>query len=85
MNENQRIQILRNAKTFFRNEIVNSHLEGATKRAGSLKSYNLNPFLLAYLANFLEGKSSPESFATSLSIRSLESINIILETTRELF
>ncbi|MCB0453127.1 MAG: restriction endonuclease [Aequorivita sp.] len=66
MNENQRIQILRNAKTFFRNEIVNSHLEGATKRAGSLKSYNLNPFLLAYLANFLEGKSSPESFAKAL-------------------
>jgi len=66
MTENQRIQILRNSKTFFRNEIVNSHLEGATKRAGSLKSYNLNPFLLAYLANFLEGKSSPESFAKAL-------------------
>ncbi len=66
MNENQRIQILRNSKTFFRNEIVKSHLEGATKRAGSLTSYNLNPFLLAYLANFLEGKSSPESFAKAL-------------------
>lgn len=66
MTENERIQILRNSKTFFRNEIVNSHLEGATKRAGSLKSYNLNPFLLAYLANFLEGESTPESFAKAL-------------------
>ncbi len=66
MTENERIQILRNSKAFFRNEIVNSHLEGATKRAGSLKSYNLNPFLLAYLANFLEGESTPESFAKAL-------------------
>lgn len=76
MNDLQRIRILNNAKEFFRNEIVNSHLEGATKRASSLKSYKINPFLLAYLANFLEGDSTPESFAKALAFPRLLSTSI---------
>ncbi|WP_353777446.1 PmeII family type II restriction endonuclease [Winogradskyella sp. 3972H.M.0a.05] len=76
MDDQQRIKILNNAKDFFRNEIVNSHLEGATKRASSLKSYKINPFLLAYLANFLEGTSTPESFAKALVFPRLLSTSI---------
>ncbi len=76
MNELQREKILNNAKDFFRKEIVNSHLEGATKRASSLKSYKINPFLLAYLANFLEGESTPESFAKALIFPRLLSTSI---------
>ncbi|HMC00169.1 MAG TPA: PmeII family type II restriction endonuclease [Flavobacteriaceae bacterium] len=76
MNDIQRAKILNNAKEFFRNEIVNSHLQGAVKRASSLRSYKINPFLLAYLANFLEGTSSPESFAKALLYPRLLSTSI---------
>lgn len=76
MNDIQRTKILNNAKEFFRSEIVNSHLEGAVNRASFLKSYKINPFLLAYLANFLDGKSSPESFAKALLYPRLLSTSI---------
>lgn len=66
MDNEQRIQILENAKSFFRNEIVESHIEGACKRAGKLSEYNVNPFLFKYLANFLTGNDDPESIARAL-------------------
>lgn len=76
MDDILRAKILKNAKDFFRNEIVNSHLDGAVNRASSLKSYKINPFLLAYLANFLDGKSTPESFAKALLYPRLLSTSI---------
>lgn len=66
MNENQREQILESAKNFFRNEIVQSHIEGACKRASKLSEYNINPFLFKYLANFLTGNDNSESIAKAL-------------------
>ena len=66
MDNNQRKQILENAKTFFRNEIVESHIEGACKRAAKLSEYNVNPFLFKYLANFLTGNDNSESIAKAL-------------------
>lgn len=66
MDNSQRTQIIENAKTFFRNEIVQSHIDGACKRAGKLSEYNINPFLFKYLANFLTGNDSPESIARAL-------------------
>lgn len=48
MDNNQRKQIIENAKTFFRNEIVQSHIDGACKRASKLSEYNINPFLFKY-------------------------------------
>ncbi|MGE5317482.1 MAG: restriction endonuclease, partial [Chloroflexota bacterium] len=66
MDANQRKLILENAKTFFRNEIVQSHLEGACIRASKLSEYNVNPFLFKYLANFLTGNDEPESIARAL-------------------
>jgi hypothetical protein len=66
MNEKQKNKIIDNAKNFFRNEIVKSHIEGACERASKLKNYNINPFLYKYLANFLTGNDKPESIAKAL-------------------
>ena len=42
MTEEKRIEILNNAKDFFRSEIVTSHIEGACKRASKLSEYNVS-------------------------------------------
>ena len=66
MDNIQRKQIIENAKTFFRKEIVQSHINGACKRASRLSEYNVNPFLFKYLANFLTGNDDSESIARAL-------------------
>jgi hypothetical protein len=66
MDNRQREIILENAKTFFRNEIVQSHIEGACERASKLSEYNVNPFLFKYLANFLTGNDDSVSIARAL-------------------
>ncbi|MCI3937217.1 restriction endonuclease [Chryseobacterium aahli] len=66
MTEEQRLEILNNAKDFFRTEIVTSHIEGACNRASKLSEYNVNPFLFKYLANFLTGNDNAESIAKAL-------------------
>jgi len=66
MDNIQRKQIIENAKTFFRNEIVQSHIDGSCKRASKLSEYNVNPFLFKYLANFLTGNDDSESIARAL-------------------
>jgi len=66
MKNQYRQQIIENAKEFFRNEIVQRHLEGACERASKLSEYNVNPFLFKYLANFLTGNDDPESIARAL-------------------
>lgn len=66
MDTQLRAQILENAKDFFRNQIVESHINGACERAGRLSEYNVNPFLFKYLANFLTGNDDPKSIARAL-------------------
>lgn len=66
MDNIQRKRIIENAKTFFRNEIVQSHINGACNRASKLSEYNVNPFLFKYLANFLTGNDDSESIARAL-------------------
>lgn len=66
MDNNQRKKIIENAKSFFREEIVASHINGACFRASKLSNYNVNPFLFKYLANFLMGDDHAESIATAL-------------------
>jgi hypothetical protein len=66
MEEQHRALIIENAKNFFREEIVQKHIDGACQRAGKLSKYNVNPFLYKYLANFLTGNDSPESIARAL-------------------
>lgn len=66
MDNQLRKQIIENAKTFFRDEIVQSHITGACERASKLSEYNVNPFLFKYLANFLTGNDDPVSVARAL-------------------
>ncbi len=66
MDNKQRKQIIENAKTFFRNEIVQIHIKGGCERASRLSQYNVNPFLFKYLANFLTGNDDPVSIARAL-------------------
>lgn len=66
MTEKERILILEKAKVFFRNQIVEKHIKSACERAGKLSSYNVNPFLFKYLANFLKGNDNPKSIAEAL-------------------
>lgn len=66
MEEQDRVKILENARQFFRNEIVETHINKACKNAGKLSSYNVNPFLFKYLANFLKGNDDPRSIAEAL-------------------
>lgn len=66
MTDDDRVRIIENAKQFFRDQIIQNHIEGACERASQLSSYNVNPFLFKYLANFLTGNDSPESIARAL-------------------
>lgn len=66
MTEKERLIILEKAKDFFRNQIVNKHINSACKRASKLSNYNVNPFLFKYLANFLKGNDHPKSIAEAL-------------------
>ncbi|CAL2092385.1 conserved protein of unknown function [Tenacibaculum sp. 190524A02b] len=66
MEENRRNQIIESAKKFFREEIVKSHINKACDKASKLSEYNINPFLIKYLANFLTGNDKPESIAKAL-------------------
>ncbi|MGB5942105.1 MAG: PmeII family type II restriction endonuclease [Leeuwenhoekiella sp.] len=76
MTENERQLILKNAQDFFRKEIIGAHLGKACENASKLKSYKINPFLVKYLPNFLEGNDSPESLAKSLVYPRLLSTSI---------
>lgn len=66
MDNKHRKQILENAKSFFREEIVQNHIDKACKKASQLSEYNVNPFLFKYLANFLTGNDNPDSIARAL-------------------
>lgn len=76
MTEEQRVLILKNSQSFFREEIVEAHLGAACEKASKLKSYNINPFLVKYLANFLEGNDNPKSMAKALVYPRLLSTSI---------
>ena len=79
MNQGQRDELLKRIKNFFRNEIVQSHIDTACNKAGKLSNYNVNPFLFKYLANFLKGDDTPRSIAEALVLPRLlgSSINTI--------
>lgn len=62
----ERQEIINRAKDFFRDRIVGNHTTTAIRKASKLKSYNINPFLYKYLANFMNGDDSPESIAKAL-------------------
>jgi len=52
-------------KDWFRNELVLSHKRN-TEKLISVKEFNINPFLIYYLSNYLEGNSDSQSLAKAL-------------------
>lgn len=60
-----KMQIIDNAKSFFKEEIAKNHKQN-TEKLKNLKEFNLNPFLDKYKANFLTGNTSAISIAKAL-------------------
>jgi len=65
MNDSEKQEILNKFKSWFRDSLIESHKKN-TLKLKDIKEFNINPFLLYYLANYLEGNSSPESLAKAL-------------------
>lgn len=64
MTEKQKQQIIESGKDYFRRIIIPNHLKNMKKL--TLSSFNINPFLVNYLASFLCGDTEPESLAKAL-------------------
>lgn len=64
MTEREKQDILKNANEFFTDTIVSNHIKN-TKNL-KLSDFNINPFLVKYLAYYLTGSSSPEDIAKAL-------------------
>ena len=58
-------EILDAAKTWLRETIATNHVKNTAKLSNPVE-FNINPFLVAYLARFLTGKSDPISIAKAL-------------------
>lgn len=65
MTENERQELLAQAKNFFRTRIAANHVRNSEK-LGDISKFNVNPFIHKYLAQFAFGDSSPESLAKAL-------------------
>jgi len=61
----EREMILQKAKVWFKEDIAQNHIKN-TKKLANIKEFTINPFLLTYLSNFLEGNSNPKSIAKAL-------------------
>ena len=65
MTEQEKQAILIAAKDFFRTRIAPNHNRN-TEKLKNISEFNVNPFLIKYLAQFAFGDSSPESMAKAL-------------------
>lgn len=64
MTEKQKDEIIKSAKHFFSTIIIPKHLANLNNLR--LSSFDINPFLINYLAAFLCGDTSPVSIAKAL-------------------
>lgn len=64
MTEENKCAIIESGKQYFREIIIPNHLKGLKKL--KLKDFNINPFLINYLAAFLCGDTTPSSLAKAL-------------------
>lgn len=64
MTEQQKQAIIESGKDYFRTTIIPNHLKNLLKL--KLSSFNINPFLINYLAAFLCGDTEPHSLAKAL-------------------
>ncbi len=65
MDEQIRNEIIEKAKIWMRDDLIESHRKN-TKKLADICEFNINPFLLPYLANYLEGNAHPETLAKVL-------------------
>lgn len=79
-------RILDAACKWFEQSVVDAHLRN-TRKLSDPKHFDLNPFLLVYLANFMAGNATPENIARALILpRSLgTSINTTFGTQMQSF
>lgn len=92
MTEYQKRAIIESGKEYFRSTIIPNHLKNLQKL--TLKKFNVNPFLINYLAAFLCGNTEPESLAkalvyprilgTSLSTSFGQNIQIFISSLEEI-
>lgn len=64
MTEAQKKSIIESGKQYFRETIIPNHI--SKLESLKLKDFNINPFLINYLAAFLCGNTEPESLAKAL-------------------
>lgn len=64
MDERQKIAIIDSGKQYFRTIIIPNHIKKL--KSLTLKDFDINPFLINYLAAFLCGNTEPESLAKAL-------------------
>lgn len=64
MEETQKIAIINSGKEYFRSTIIPRHIVNLNKL--KLNDFDINPFLINYLAAFLCGDTEPESLAKAL-------------------
>jgi Type II restriction endonuclease EcoO109I len=65
MNKKEKEGILIRFKEWFQDSLIESHRKN-TEKLTDINEFNINPFLLYYLANYLEGNSTPTSLAKAL-------------------
>ncbi len=64
MTEDQKNAIINSGKEYFRQIIIPNHIKNLERL--KLSKFNINPFLVNYLAAFLCGNTEPESLAKAL-------------------
>ncbi len=65
MDDSAKREIIEKAKIWMRDDLIESHRKN-TEKLVDLNEFNINPFLLPYLGNFLEGNIEPETLAKVL-------------------
>jgi len=65
MKKKEKEEIILKFKDWFKETLIESHKKN-TEKLKEVTEFNINPFLLYYLANFLEGNSNPETLAKVL-------------------
>lgn len=65
MTVKEKNEILKKAKSWFSESIAEKHIKN-TLKLSDISQFNINPFLLTYLSNFLEGNHNPRSIAKAL-------------------
>lgn len=65
MTPEEKTRLLTAAQTWFLESVAKSHASKTLALTKAIK-FKINPFLAVYLANFLEGNSTPESVAKAL-------------------